>query len=119
MQKNHPYLFKEIKDTVYVDLIDTVYTEGVEFDTIFKADLDTVYLQKDNLKVKFLYKDSVVYLDARCESDTVYIDKQIPIEVVRYKVPPPKVDHSITKWYIVLAIVLSLVAVYVITKFKK
>jgi hypothetical protein len=61
--------------------IDTIVTDSVVTDTIFKHNLvrDTVTLRKDKLTVKYFYNttDSTVYLWGKCDSDTVFVQKQI------------------------------------------
>jgi hypothetical protein len=61
--------------------IDTIVTDSVVTDTVFKHRLvkDTVTLHKDKLTVKYFYNttDSTVYLWGKCDSDTVYVQKQI------------------------------------------
>jgi hypothetical protein len=61
--------------------IDTVVTDSVVTDTIFKHNLvrDTLTLHKDKLTVKYFYNttDSTVYLWGKCDSDTVFVQKQI------------------------------------------
>jgi hypothetical protein len=61
--------------------IDTIVTDSVVTDTIFKHNLvrDTLTLHKDKLTVKYFFNthDSTVYLWGKCDSDTVFVQKQI------------------------------------------
>ena len=64
-------------DTVYQTLVDTV--ESVSVDTSFFYDVDTVIIEKDRLKLRYVKVDSTVYIDAEC--DTIIREIEIPVTV--------------------------------------
>jgi hypothetical protein len=119
LQKNHAYLFEKAKDTVAVNFKAEIVTPKVELDTVFKVSTDTVFIAKEKLRIKFIYKDSIAYIDATCESDTIYIDTNINAVVDVFNPPALSQDSSISKWYIALALVLAILTTILILKFKK
>lgn len=86
--EKYPYLLTVDSVTIH-DTIRVVVPE-VHVDTFVKVEalLDTVYLEKEQLKVKVWMKGDTVYIQGQC--DTVYVDKIIERKVpVKYydKVP--------------------------------
>jgi hypothetical protein len=108
--KKYPYLLTSdtliIHDTVRIVVPEVSVDTIVEEITLF----DTVYLQKDQLKVKvWMTKDRKVYIQGKC--DTVYIDKiverRIPIKI-----------YEKTPWYKtllnnIIGILLILLLIYI------
>lgn len=106
----YPYLLTA--DTITVHDTVRIIVPEVDVDTIVqeKALFDTVYLEKEQLKVKvWMTKDRKVYIQGKC--DTVYVDKiierRIPIKI-----------YEKTPWYKtllnnVLGILLILLLIYI------
>lgn len=70
-----------IKDTLTIH--DTLITESVTRDTIFNFNQsDTVILKEGKLTVKYFYHDSLVYLQGKCDSDTIYKVIKVPYEKI-------------------------------------
>ena len=92
--EKYPYLLTVDSVTVH-DTIRVVVPE-VHVDTFVKVEalLDTVYLEKDQLKVKVWMKGDNVYIQGQC--DTVYIDKIIERKI------PIKVYEKTPKWKLLL-----------------
>lgn len=70
--------------------VDTVITKDVSTDTVFKYyTKDTVVIREGKLTVKYFYNshDSTVFLQGKCDADTVI--RKIPVIVNKYK----------TSWY--------------------
>lgn len=116
--KKHPWLLT--KDTLYVkDTIrDTIRitVPEVHVDTVvdYIELFDTIYLEKEQLKVKvWMDREKKVYIQGKC--DTVYIVK--PYEkIVERKIPIRYYER--TPWYkkvlnVVVGILLSLLVVYI------
>ena len=105
--------FPELKlktDTVL--LSDTIRLPQIEVDTTFvfneKIQFDTIQIVKEKLKIQYVKKDSIIYLSGECEGDTIYIEKEVPIEKIIVKESEhPFVSYK-TKWWLwgVLAIVI-------------
>ena len=70
--------------------VDTVITKDVSTDTVFKYyTKDTVVIREGKLTVKYFYNshDSTVFLQGKCDADTVI--RKVPVIVNKYK----------TSWY--------------------
>lgn len=76
----------ELIETKYKKYYDTVHVvvNGAKVDTIVSREVlkDTVVLVKDQLTVRVYEKGDSIYIDGEC--DTVYVDKQIEVEVPVY-----------------------------------
>lgn len=101
------------KDTLIVYDTVQLITERIEHDTSFILSTDTIEIVKDKLRVKYYVKDSVVNINAACESDTVKVVNEIKVPyekiVVNNKVP----------WWVYLSLVFNLfsVAFFISRKF--
>jgi hypothetical protein len=81
--------YKVTTDTIYYR--DTIVSKEVRLDTIRYAPLhDTIYIQKDRLKIKYvsLPGDSV-FIQGICEADTIYKDRIKYINKTEYKASRP------------------------------
>lgn len=103
--KNNPELLQKdtIRDTTLV-VIPEVHT-----DTILSLDSirDTVTITKDRLKIRTVYKDNNIYISGECETDTVEVIKEIPVEKIVIK-EPTWFDNN--KWWIYLLIGVTVIA---------
>jgi len=79
--KKHPELLQ--KDTIYYK--DTFFVPEIKLDTFFKINFDTIFFEKENLKIQLIKNDSIIYLKATKQTDTIFIEKKIPIEKIIYK----------------------------------
>jgi hypothetical protein len=88
--EKYPYLLTIDSVTIH-DTVRVVVPE-VHVDTFVKVEalLDTVYLEKDQLKVKVWMKGDNVYIQGQC--DTVYVDK-----IIERKIPVKYYDK--TPWW--------------------
>lgn len=108
--KKHPYLLTT--DTVVIHDTIRIVVPEVNVDTVVEENtlFDTVYLQKEQLKVKvWMTKDRKVYIQGKC--DTVYIDK-----IIERRVPVKYYEK--TPWYKtllnnILGILLILLLIYI------
>jgi len=116
--KKYPFLHQ----TDSVKLTDTLSVEipKIQVDTVFKTNMlmDTVYITKEQLKIKMFTVHDSIYVDAKC--DTIYVEKivvrKIPVKYYETK------DHwfdqfkSWLKWvFIVLLVFLGLRIIYKFT----
>jgi hypothetical protein len=105
--EKHPELLTVDSVTIH-DTIRVVVPE-VHVDTFVKVEalLDTVYLEKDQLKVKVWMKGDDVFIEGKC--DTVYIDKIIERRIpVKYYEKTPwwkKLINNFLPILIIFAIV--------------
>jgi hypothetical protein len=85
----HPELITTDSITIH-DTVRVVVPE-VKVDTVVKVNdlLDTIYIEKEQLKVKVWMKGDDVFIEGKC--DTVYIDKIIERRIpVRYYEKTPE-----------------------------
>jgi hypothetical protein len=114
---NHPELLTT--DSVVVrDTIRVVVPE-VKVDTVVKVNdlLDTVFIEKEQLKVKVWMKGDQVFIEGKC--DTVYVDKIIERKIpVRYYEKTETFMEKINKTVVGVSItVFLLLLVYAFYKF--
>lgn len=81
--KKDPTMF--VKDTVKV--VDTVWVEVAQIDTLFRYQFDTVEFWKDSIFVKYFYQpvDSLVYLEVDCPDNKVVTETNTITETVTVK----------------------------------
>jgi len=102
-------------DTVFQKI--PIYIDSVRVDSIFTTKPgDTVYLQKDRLKIKYirLAGDSV-YIEGKCDSVTVI--KEVPF-IVNKEIKTGLGVLTVVQWS-VLALIIGFVAGAVIKWFKR
>jgi hypothetical protein len=105
--EKHPELLTVDSVTIH-DTIRVVVPE-VKVDTVVKVNdlLDTIFLEKEQLKVKVWMKGDQVFIEGKC--DTVYIDKIIERKIpVKYYEKTPwwkKLLNNTLPFFIIFAIV--------------
>jgi hypothetical protein len=67
------------KDTVQVSTIihDTIIIDSIQVDTVFSQDVDSVYLFKDKIEIRYIKKYGKIYLKGKCKGDTVFYTKEV------------------------------------------
>jgi len=113
--EKHPELITTDSITIH-DTIRVVVPE-VKVDTVVKVNdlLDTIYIEKEQLKVKVWMKGDDVFIEGKC--DTVYIDKIIERRIpVRYYEKTPEWKMLVNK---LLAILVIFAIVYFVYRFIK
>ena len=78
---HHPEL--RYPDTLI--LLDTITTLPVEADSTFHIErlFDTVILEKERLQIKLLRLFDTLYVEGKCNPDTIYTEKRIPVEKIK------------------------------------
>ncbi len=81
--ENYPSLV--VYDTI--KLVDTIpfVVKEVKHDTIIEQSVDSIIIKKDRLRIKYVKRDSLVYLSGECESDTIW-------EIVHKEVVVPNIE---------------------------
>jgi len=114
---HHPEL--KITDTLHIR--DTIPIPMVQADTLLHIDslFDTVTLKKDRLSVSILRLHDTLYLQGKCEADTIFIDRKIPVERI-ITVKPDRVGQLISRipWLVVGLISIILLILFLIIRFK-
>lgn len=100
------------KDTLIIN--DTILLNEIQKDTVVSLErlTDTFYLEKDKLSVKLIKIHDSVYIDAKCKSDTVFYNKEIPVEKIIYKNYPKPIQKIIDNLWIYLCLFLLLIIAY-------
>jgi hypothetical protein len=87
-------------DTTTIVVRDTIYTESVKHDTTFSERIDSVFIQKDKLRIIYKKRDSIITIEGECLSDTIYYTKTIEV--------PHVIEKPFEfKWWIYLIIFFS------------
>jgi hypothetical protein len=114
--EKHPDLVQNdtIKDTT------RIITEKVMVDTFLSLNnmVDTVYLEKDKLKIKTVFLNNEIFIQGECESDTIIVTKEIPVERLNYIPDTPWTDFKkfIKTWWKWLLGITLIIVVYRITR---
>jgi hypothetical protein len=68
-----------IKDTLLIETIihDTIIVDSIQVDTIFSENIDSVYITKDKIEIRYFKRNGVVYLQGKCKGDTIFYTKTI------------------------------------------
>ena len=78
----YPQLLKQ--DTIHEKI--EIITPAVKLDTIHRVvHGDTVYLDKDKLRIKYIIQNDTILLSAECKSDTIYKEISIPFQQIVVK----------------------------------
>ena len=95
-----------LQPTDTIRLSDTIFFNNVSVDTsfVFGNVNDTIIVERDKIKIKYIRVDSVVYLTGECIADTVYITHEIPIEQIIAEKPP--ISKDMKNWAFIIAVVL-------------
>lgn len=114
--KKHPELIRV--DTVTVTDTFTVIVPRTQIDTFYsiKQLVDTVRLEKENLRVITYLKNDTVYLDAEC--DTLVIEKIRTVKVPTKTIEVKKENFWDSRWFRFLFIVIfvALLIRYLLSK---
>ena len=87
-------------DTTTIVVRDTIYTESVKHDTTFSERIDSVFIQKDKLRIIYKKRDSIITIEGECIQDTIYYTKTIEV--------PHVIEKPFEfKWWIYLLIFFS------------
>lgn len=89
----------KIADTIKIH--DTITIPEVKMDTVMMLDLDTVVIEKDNLRIKTVRINDSIFIEGKCLTDTVFLEKKIPIEKVIYLEDTPWTDFKkfVRNWW--------------------
>lgn len=117
--KKHPELMQ--KDTMIVEVRDTIYIESTSFDTITQLFGSDTIITIDNstLTLKYFY-DTItrnIYHDVLIKNDTIYYETQIPVEVERVVIQELSWWQKNNQWVIFLVVLFILSLIF--QKIKK
>jgi hypothetical protein len=71
------------QDTIQVTTIiyDTIIIDSVQVDTVFNESIDSVFITKNKIEIKYLKKFGKVYIEGKCKLDTIFYEKKVMFEV--------------------------------------
>ncbi len=101
---HHPELIQI--DTIFYK--DTILINEVKLDTIFENNFDTIFFEKENIKIQLIKKDSLIYLSAKKITDTIFINKSFPVEKIIYKQEPFKFKNIHIFYFLLIIVILLL-----------
>lgn len=96
---NNPELVQNdtIRDTI------SVIVPEIRTDTFISLDslIDTVYITKDRLQIKTVIRDNQLFIEGKCDADTIYKSIEIPVEKVVYLKDTPWTDVKkyVKRWW--------------------
>ena len=64
-----------------ITIHDTIIIDSIHVDTVFSETVDSVYLIKDKIEIKYIKKYGKVYLEGKYKGDTVFYEKKVIVEV--------------------------------------
>lgn len=122
LQKHHPYLFENIKDTVVV--LDTIQVNipGTTVDTLVhrSALKDTVYIEKENLSARVYEVGDTVYIEAKTDTIVKYVPYEKEVIVDRFVPHKPRDKLSWLIWLLPLILFLTFLwCFYIVIKYQK
>lgn len=96
-------------DTIYIQ--DTFITESIHVDTHFSQTrlTDTVFIERENIKIRIWEKYDTIYLNADVESDTIIVTKTVTVEKIKYVEKANFLDAINNNWWIWLIIILLII----------
>lgn len=97
LQKKHPYLFENIKDSIVVHDTIKVITPTTRIDTAFVRlnHYDTLFIEKDKLRAKIITKIDTIKIYAECLADTVYVPYENIIYYNQFKATDSKKNNTL------------------------
>lgn len=108
------------KDTIEISTIlhDTIIIESVQVDTVFSESVDSVYLVKDKIEIRYVKKFGKVYLEGKCNGDTIFYTKEV---FIKTPIDCPKLpwykQFASDSWWVLPLILLCLIIVLSFRKY--
>jgi hypothetical protein len=100
------------KDTIQVTTVihDTIIIDSIQVDTVFNDSVDSVFITKDKIEIRYLKKYGKIYLEGKCKGDTVFYTKEVFINapVLTKKLPWYK-QLGADYWWILPSLVIIII----------
>lgn len=70
------------KDTIQITttIHDTIIIDSSQVDTIFSENIDSIYITKDKIEIRYIKKYGKIYLEGKCKGDTIFYTKEVFIK---------------------------------------
>jgi hypothetical protein len=107
------------KDTIQVSTVihDTIIIDSVQVDTVFNESIDSVFITKDKIEIRYIKKYGKIYLEGKCKQDSFIYYKKIFLKV---PIDCPKLpwykQYAADYWFIWPLILLILIAIKIVRK---
>ena len=117
--KNHAVKKFCNSDTIQttVTIHDTIIVDSIQVDTVFSESVDSVYLVKDKIEIRYVKKYGKVYLQGKYKGDTIYYTKEVFVKVPCVNPKPPWYKQLGADYWWVLP--LLLVCFIIVKSFQK
>ncbi len=56
---------------------DTIIVDSIQVDSVFSEKIDSVFINKDKIEIRYIKRNGVVYLQGKCKGDTIFYTKTI------------------------------------------
>ena len=115
----HPELMQ--KDTIFVEIHDTIYIESTSFDTITQLFGSDTIITIDNstLTLKYFY-DTItknIYHDVLIKKDTIFYEREISVPIEKIVIQELTWWQKNNQWVIFLVVLFTLA--HILQKIKK
>jgi len=60
---------------------DTIIIDSIQVDTVFSDTIDSVFITKDRIEIRYIKKFGKIYIEGKCKGDTIYYEKKVIVEV--------------------------------------
>lgn len=60
---------------------DTIIVDSIQVDTVFNESVDSVYLVKDKIEIRYVKKYGKIYLEGKYKGDTIFYEKKVIVKV--------------------------------------
>ena len=102
-----------ISQTKIITIYDTTYVDSIKIEEVYvyetfeKMITDTLYIEKDKLRLQIVKDTDTVRIIAECQGDTIYTIKEVPVQQVVYTK-----NNSLRNWFILIICILLLGVIF-------
>ena len=99
---------------VMVTIHDTIIIDSIQVDSVFSDTIDSVFITKDKIEIRYIKKFGKVYLQGKCKGDTIYYEKKVLIEVPINCPKQSWFDQIIleAKWWLLVIIAILILVIF-------
>ena len=114
-------LYPELRTPDTLLIHDTIPIPQIQTDTILRISTlhDTITLHKDHLQVKIHRLRDTIYIQSKTLPDTIFINRRIPVQLIKY-VKPDRLDNFISKipWIVIALIFVVGFVIFLFIRFR-
>lgn len=64
-----------------ITIYDTIIVDSIQVDTVFSETIDSVFITKDKIEIRYVKKYGKIYIEGKCKGDTIYYEKKVIVEI--------------------------------------